>query len=297
MSEAGRLPLSLSIGLVAFILSPYSASPIDELSYHKDSPAQEEMVLIPGGEFIMGASGEEVEEVVTNFGHRGDFDGYDFEAEKPRRVAYLRAFYIDRHEVTNAEYKRFIDAAGYRPPRYWTGDSYPPEKGDNPVILVSWFDSMAYCSWKGKRLPTEEEWEKAARGPDGRVYPWGNEFDPDKVVTAEYVLKYFRSPGELLNYAAPVDAFRGDRSPYGVYDMSGNVMEWTGSWYDSGETRVVKGASWVNLGARGRSSAREGVLPDYVSHILGFRCAKDSDSWLEAADAEAKPGMKRIEVL
>ena len=233
------------------------------------------MARVPNGDFIMGADDNELAEVIKKFGHRGDFNGYDFNAEKPKRHLYLKAFYIDKHEVTNSEYLQFIEETDHKTPRHWRGSTFPQDKRDNPVTYVSWFDANSYCKWIGKRLPTEEEWEKAARGSDGRIYPWGNNFSADNAVTAEYVLKHFRNPGELSLYAATVNYDRGDKSPYGVYDLTGNVMEWTDSHHDDGLSRVVKGASWVNLIARARSSAKDGILPDHVSHLIGFRCASD----------------------
>jgi len=243
----------------------------------------DDMVFIPAGEFIMGSDEEELKPIIQKFGHRADFIGYDFDSEKPRRKVFVKSFYIDRYEVTNAQYKKFIDATGHIPPYHWENGTYPPGRDNYPVINVSWYDAKAYAKWAGKRLPTEEEWEKAARGTDGRIYPWGSEFDPNKVRTAEAMLRSILSPAELLKSAAPVNEYEEDRSPYGVHDMAGNVMEWTDSWYEKGHTRVVKGASWVHLGPRARSASREGVEPDKVSHIIGFRCAADVGSRLKLA--------------
>jgi len=232
----------------------------DQISQNKSS-----MVLIPGGEFIMGSTDEELRPVISEFGKRADFHGYDFESEKPQRKIHVKDFYIDRYEVSNAQYKVFLDATGHSLPSHW-----------HPVIKISWHDANAYASWAGKRLPSEEEWEKAARGTDGRIYPWGVEFDPANSGTAETTLMVHFPIMGLTSFAAPIDAFAKDRSPYGVMGMTGNVMEWTGSWYEKGVSRVVKGGSWVHLGARARSASRVGVKPDNISHLLGFRCAKDA---------------------
>lgn len=278
-----KLLVGLALSIIA-TLFPIAIYAYDGPHTPKESLYINGMVFIPRGDFIMGADDKELKDVIDNFGQRGDFEGYDFEAEMPKRHLYLKSFYIDKHEVTNAEYKRFIDATGYTPPRHWQDFSFPQDKEDNPVLYVNWFDAANYCSWEGKRLPTEEEWEKAARGSDGRVYPWGNKFDPYKAVTAEYVLKFFRDVGELTQNAAPLDPFRGDKSPYGVYDLAGNVMEWTESMSNDGISRIVKGASWVHLGVRARSASKDATLPEYVSHIIGFRCASDSnDNGLEMA--------------
>ena len=254
--------------------------------FFKESPNQGEMVLIPAGAFIMGSSEEEIQGVTKEYGKRGDFVDYDFKKETPRRQMHVKAFYIDRYEVTNAQYKRFIDATGYKPPHHWEKGVYPAGKDNHPVINVSYDDAMAYAFWAGKRLPTEEEWEKAARGNNGQVYPWGNEFNPENVRTAEALLATYLSPRELVKYAAPVDEFKKDESPYGAYDMAGNVMEWTDSWYEKGKTRVVKGAAWVHIGPRARSASKEGARSDEISHLIGFRCAMNADKGIKKAEIE-----------
>ena len=260
---------------------------------HNNLEGWQGMVFVPVGSFIMGVNDDELEGIIRDFGHRGDFEGYDFEAEKPRRSVYLNSYYIDKHEVTNGQYDRFVKETGYNPPRHWRDGTVSPDKTRNPVLYVNWYDAAAYCYWQGKRLPTDEEWEKAARGNDGRRYPWGNEYDPDKTVTAEYVLKHYRTPAELTNFAAPIDELRGDKSPYGVYDMAGNVMEWTSSDYQSGQMKTVKGAAWVHLHARARNTAKEGVLPKYSSQFIGFRCAMDSDTDLRLVRITAGGGTGR----
>ncbi|HEC16142.1 MAG TPA: hypothetical protein ENI99_06165 [Sedimenticola sp.] len=270
-------PLRLMPALVLFmILSLALSKPGLASSQHEKKHAQSTMVFIPAGEFIMGSSREELAPIIKEFGERADFQGYDFDRETPRRRVYVKAFYIDRYEVTNAQYKEFIDATGHMPPRHWEGGTYAEGMGNHPVIKITWFDASAYAIWAGKRLPTEEEWEKAARGEDGRIYPWGSEFDPAKSGTAETTLRTHFTIMGLTNFAAPVDAFKEDRSPYGVVGMTGNVMEWTESWFDKGRSWVVKGGAWVHLGPRARSAARIGVDPEAVSHLLGFRCAMDA---------------------
>ena len=282
--------LGLFVAMTAFAFSSHGHANRDVenqvsgiFPFFKEKADPGDMVLIPAGEFIMGSSSEEVDKVISEYGKRGDFIDYEFEKEKPRRKVYIKAFYIDKYEVTNAQYKRFIDATGHRCPYHWENRTYPTGKENHPVINVSLSDAKAYAVWADKRLPTEEEWEKAARGVDGRLYPWGNEFNPDNVRTAEALLKTFLSPRELVRYAAPVSEFKGDLSPFGVFDTAGNVMEWTDSWYEKGETKVVKGAAWVHLGPRARSASREGAAPDSVSHLMGFRCAMDADKGIRMA--------------
>ena len=274
-----------TVAIVVFAFSLYGGYTVAGIfPFFKDVPNQGEMVFIPAGEFIMGSSEEEVEKVAKEYAKKGDFVDYDFKKETPRKSVYVKAFYIDRYEVTNAQYKRFIDATGHESPYHWENGTYSPGKDKYPVINVSWHDAKAYALWTGKRLPTEDEWEKAARGTNGQVYPWGDEFNPDNVRTAEALLATHLSPRDLLRYAAPVDEFKKDRSPYGVYDTAGNVMEWTDSWYQDSKTKVVKGAAWVQLGPRARSASKEGAKPDTVSHLLGFRCAMGADKGVKTAD-------------
>ena len=182
-----------------------------------------EMVLVPAGEFIMGSE-------------EGDAD------EKPRHRVYLDAFYIDKYEVTNARFQQFVQATGHRTQAEREGSGYTGDKSglvdganwraprgpgssiagleQHPVVSVSQEDAKAYCTWAGKRLPTEAEWEKAARGTDGRTYPWGNQFDSTKG----------NFDGKNKG-TVPVGTYEGGKSPYGAYDMAGNVWEWVADWY------------------------------------------------------------------
>jgi formylglycine-generating enzyme required for sulfatase activity len=134
-------------------VSPHSSRNID--------PDIKDMILIPEGEFLMGTDNR-------------------LKDERPAYVVYINVFYIDRFEVTNVEYKKFVDAAGHQPPDHWENGQIPVGKEDHPVVFVTWYDADAYCKWIGKRLPRETEWEKAARGTDERIYPWGNEWDLEK---------------------------------------------------------------------------------------------------------------------
>jgi serine/threonine-protein kinase len=232
------------------------------------------MVLIPAGRFIMGTDSE-------------------FKNEMPRRKVFLDAYYIDKNEVTNAEYKEFVDATGRKVPEMnafsavplnWRNGTYPRGRADHPVVLVSWNDAEAYAKWTGKRLPTEAEWEKAARGTDGRKWPWGNTWDREKCNTAE----------SFFNSTRPVSSFPEDRSPNGVLNMAGNVSEWTSDWYSEnyyssrtsnnnpagpsdGETRVARGGAWDSkIASYARTGYRQDFPPNKKDANLGFRCAKDS---------------------
>ncbi len=223
-----------------------------------------DMVVVPSGTFIMG------------YDHRHP-------DEKPQHIEFTQSFSIDKYEVTNQQYKEFIDMTHRPPPENWINNNYPPAKSNHPIAFVTWFDSRDYCAWVGKRLPTETEWEKAARGEDGRLYPWGNEFDPRKANT----------PQSHIGDTTPVGNFPAGRSPYGLYDVSGNVWEWTDSWakpypgspipnghYFTGEYKVLRGGSWVDCsfyrcGISALTFNRGYFKPMTRNKGFGFRCAKN----------------------
>jgi len=218
------------------------------------------MVAIPAVEFIMGG---------------------DFEDERPAHKVVVEAFEIDKFEVTNEEFERFVFETGYVTDAEKAGDSMPwrvyaEGKPKHPVVKVSWNDAMTYCEWAGKRLPTEAEWEKAARGTDGRAYPWGDEWDPAKANTKEGGYR-----GTTI-----VGSFPAGASPYGVMDMAGNVAEWTADWYKAypgsdfaspyfGEKyRVIRGGGWFSDKELVRASSRSASSVDLANDDVGFRCAK-----------------------
>ncbi len=205
-----------------------------------------QMVFVPAGEFIMG--------------------GEDYADEKPIRVANLdKGLFMDVTLVTNSEYKKFVDATKHKAPEYWKGGKIPVGKEEHPVVEVSWHDAVAYCKWAGKRLPKEDEWEKAARGIDGRVYPYGNEFDVRKCNTSE----------SKIGSTTKAGSYPEGKSPYGCLDMAGNVWEWTDSWYDEEkEGRVLRGGSWGYDQVHARCSYRSYVNPDIRNDYVGFRCAR-----------------------
>jgi formylglycine-generating enzyme required for sulfatase activity len=227
-------------------------------------PELSQMVFIPEGEFLMGSDDR-------------------LRDEKPLHVVYVRSFYIDRFEVTNRDYKRFVDSTGYAAPDNWKGGAYPAGLGTHPVIYVSWHDALNYCKWRAKRLPREREWEVAARGADGRIYPWGNVWDLNKS----------NNPLRGHEGAMPVRSFEKGRSPYGLYDMSGNVWEWVdddyaahpGSDYSSPEFgsryKILKGGSWwdcmfYGCGISAPTFNRSFFSPDTKNDSFGFRCAADA---------------------
>jgi formylglycine-generating enzyme required for sulfatase activity len=222
------------------------------------------MVLVPAGEFIMGTN--EVQEG----GHTpGD--------STPQHTRTLPAFYIDRTEVTNAQYKAYCDATGYPPPAHWHNGAYRPEQAQHPVTHVNWYEAQAYARWVGKRLPTEAEWEKAARGTDGRRYPWGDTWDIARVASNR------EGPG-------PVGSKPEGASPYGALDMASNVFEWTADWYDAypGSNLKIRGYGQIYRVIRGggfdahdrdAATVHRAVLPPQVrSEWAGFRCARDAEN-------------------
>lgn len=191
----------------------------------------------------------------------------------PAHKRYLRSFWIDRTEVTFKDYLAFIKASEGRHFPLWAYTTGPPQENE-PAIAVDFDSAQAYCRWKGKRLPTEAEWEKAARGTDGRLFPWGNQWHPERVV--------HRQPDTLR--PEPVGSHPDNASPYGALDMAGNVMEWTDTWYNRhpgsdlervafGEKyRVLKGGSWETGVLFARSANRFSVLPVIGQPSFGLRC-------------------------
>jgi len=248
-----------------------------------------DMVKVPSGSFIMGSSDEEIKQVVRALG--GGELGPDvqwFAAERPQHEVHLEEYYIDKYETTNEQYKVFIQATGRAVPRHWENGDYPSGQGNHPVVYVSWEDADAYAKWIGKRLPNEIEWEKAARGTDARIWPWGNTFDLTKCNVESW-----EGSG-----SKPVGSYPSGISPYGAYDMAGNVWEWTDSWYDAypgskysipefgKKLHVLRGGSWYHYDSLGpigaRCASRDRGTPQSVSYVSGFRCAISTKELVES---------------
>lgn len=249
------------------------------------------MVLVPGGDFIMGTDEVDTEGHALSLGLGKPW----FADASPQRHIYQKGFYIDKYEVTNRQYYIFCQAAGYFPPPHWGGGKYPEGQDALPVTNVSYFDASAYAQWAGKRLPTEAEWEKAARGPDGALYPWGDDFH---VSAANVSRSSGKKRGDGLK---PVGSHPSGASPYGAFDMTGNAWEWVwdyyqpypGSAYKTPDYEkkyvVVRGLSYFGVGhftkkdyrkvvtLKARASYREKLHPQAIKIDIGFRCAQDKD--------------------
>lgn len=178
----------------------------------------------------------------------------------------VEAFQMGRYPVTNAQYQRFIRDAGHPSPKTWEGDAYPEKKGDHPVVWVNSEDAAAYADWSGCRLPTFEEWTRAARGHDRRRFPWGGEIDKPRCNTAELG----------AGGTTPAGAFPDGVSPAGCYDMMGNVWEWTDTWYDEQDPkfRIVCGGAWYYNHEASTCTSFDYFSPDYTEFIIGFRVAR-----------------------
>ncbi len=280
--------------------------------------------LVPAGSFLMGSDKVDTSGKQQEYGLVKPL----FLDEHPAHRVKLPAYYIDRYEINNAQYKKFVREAGRTEPFSWSQNGFnllesrlqasdlealrwiateyfkfdidtrtagkkqllrlmredQAMKNHLPVSSVSWYDASAYCQWVGKRLPSEAEWEKAARGEDGREFPWGNEWDTEQTNVGD--------DADWEGGIAPVGSYENNQSPYGVYDMAGNVWEWTADWYqpyansdyaskDFGEThKVIRGGGGgvghYSLSFFFRSAMRGNALPDAQSGDVGFRCAWDA---------------------
>lgn len=255
-------------------------------------PAHDEMVVIPAGEFLMGSNKK--------------VDRLAYQAEMPQRTIYLDAYEIDKYEVTTVQYLKYVLANNLDPQVDWKfdGGNFQETMVNHPIMHVTWFEADAYCKWAGKRLPTEAEWEKAARGADGRIYPWGNQ--PAGLTRANFGRTGLSGPvrdrpERLLLYPPiiSVDKYDNAVSPYGLFQMVGNVAEWVADWYDkdyyktgpdrnpkgpeTGTHKAFRGGGWIDSTPTVRVAQRNGTDPKTSMNWLGFRCARDVSAQQSAA--------------
>jgi formylglycine-generating enzyme required for sulfatase activity len=220
-------------------------------------------IPVPGGMYTVGSETGQ--------------DPYTQADEMPRHLVDLRAFRIARTAVTNAQYALFVQATDYPPPPHWLQGACPPDKLDHPVVHVGWYDALAFCRWAGVRLPTEVEWECAARGADGRLWPWGS----------HPPLPHTCNCGLAVADTTPVERYTYSAGPFGALDMAGNVSEWTSSRYapypyragdgreetSSPGLRVARGGSFAGTPAEVRCAHRSAIHPAYGYDDVGFRVA------------------------
>nr|MBI3613294.1 SUMF1/EgtB/PvdO family nonheme iron enzyme [Nitrospirota bacterium] len=260
-------------------------------------PVKDEMVPVPSGWFLMGST------------KQADRNAYP--AEFPQHRVYLGAFEIDKYEVTALQYLRFVLATDRPPLVDWRydGGNFQESMTNHPVMHASWYDADAYCKWAGKRLPTEAEWEKAARGADGRIYPWGNQLAG--LTRSNYGRTGLSGPvrdrPERLMLYPPiiaVDKYENSASPYGAHQMSGNVAEWVADWYSKdyyatapdrnptgpaqGTQKAFRGGGWMDSTPSVRAAQRNGTDPSVKMNWLGFRCARTATEEPAVPEAPAQ---------
>jgi len=300
-----KIKTNIKSAVVALIITGFIATP----NAWSGTQAPEDMVLVPGGSFLMGIDkvvNPKTKKMSKLQKHKYAVSRAAFHDEGPAHNVNLDTFHIDKYEVSNTHFGEFIKATGHPAPAYW--DDHKRNQPNQPVSGVNWNDANAYCSWANKRLPTEAEWEKAARGSEGYKYPWGNELNESNA-----------NFGRKKEFTADVDSYPEGKSPYGAYNMAGNVFEWVQDWYDPnyyknskdnlnptgpkdgaflsntgtyvdriavGKKRVVRGGSWYAPAESVTTTHRFWNDPMNNSYGvgLGFRCARsvETDSVLEA---------------
>ena len=251
LTEAARTLLAVDLGWdrtpnlthppIGAVTSPLGCALDHDEPAIRDAAFQvlDSMVEIPTGEVLIGEALESV---------------------------WVDAFQIGRYPVTNAQYRRFIQQTGHEPPNPWVEGEYPELMGDHPVTWVSCENAEAYATWAGCKLPSFEAWQRAVRGDDERLFPWGDEIDKPRCNTAELG----------VGGTTPVGTFPEGVSPFGCYDMLGNVWEWTSTWYDDDDPqfRVVRGGAWYYNHEHSTSTSYDFFSKEYTEFVIGFRVAR-----------------------
>ena len=255
---------------------------LEQTSANSTPKPQDDMILIPTGEFLMGSTEQEVIDAWHQ--NDGGWKKEDYISSYPQRKIVLADFYIDKKEISNGDYKMFVEATKRAVPSIW--DDQTLNSPSQPVVGVDWNDADTYCRWLGKKLPSEAEWEKAARGTDGRAWPWGNIWDPTKDNHGNGT-GYGFDESDGWRYTAPVGTELGV-SPYGVLNMAGNVYEWTADDFNAYPEndkyiqedfekgfKTLRGGAYDDGISEQRTSTRCGFRKDYKDVDVGFRCVRD----------------------
>lgn len=268
--------------ILILVIAASACAPSTGQSTSSSPSSADTMVQIPAGAFTMGSSLDQAMAECQKF--RDDCQRDWYTAEGPAHSVDVPAFYMDKYETTNALYEACVTAGKCQPPRISSSASHPnyygnAQYGNYPVINVNWDMAKTYCEWRGARLPTEAEWEKAARGTDGRTYPWGEGLDTTRA-------NYFDSK---MGDPVAVGSYENGKSPYGIYDMAGNVWEWVSDWYDAypggdpnassdfgQKARVLRGGAWLDPGNSLHSTFRGELDPTHSFGNIGFRCARNA---------------------
>ena len=304
-SRAGWLQISRVLILIAFLVGPII---IGKPTKHQQLQARIQQLAERDPSALAEFLDQQMVYITEGNFERGDDFGRD--DEKPAQIVYLDAFSIDRFEVTNSQYQQFLIKNPRPSPRYWTENQYPESQALYPVLGVRWKDAEAYCTWAGKRLPTEAEWEKACRGSNGSIYPWGDGLIPNYGNTSVPLHRpqpgFWDSLWEILQNPQPetspaptaIGSYPDGISEYGVYDLVGNASEWVADYYnwegygmvptrnplvqEPAWNHVIRGSAWVMpFGSTldgfdlNRCSARSSSHGDTRDARTGFRCASD----------------------
>jgi formylglycine-generating enzyme required for sulfatase activity len=274
IKRPSSIDVATAISAVLIMLAPVGTIAVLEaqgnpmrVTSNKDNA---EMILIPDGPFAFGVNQQEIKSLLAKY----KFAWAEIYAtELPKQSRHVEAFYIDRFEVTNEQYETFLKETSHREPKYWRRQLLNGKR--QPVVGVGWADAAAYSKWAGKRLPNEEEWEKAARGTDGRAWPWGNVPNNSS----------YNGKAQASGTPANVGSFPSGDSVYGVSDMAGNVWEMTsGVWQDG--SKAMRGGSFLNPLGEVRVTVRwTATDQDRGAVWLGFRCAMDAGNWRQFARA------------